>query len=55
MNPGLKTNEISTHIDKSIAPVERYITSLKKKKLIDFRGAPKTGGYYIITKKKEDK
>jgi len=55
IKPGLKANEISTHIDKSIASVERYITSLKKKRIIEFIGAPKTGGYYIINDNKKDK
>ncbi|WP_321518998.1 ATP-binding protein [uncultured Bacteroides sp.] len=55
INPGLKANEISTHIDKSLVSVERYVTSLKKKNLIEFRDAPKTGGYYIKTEKKEEK
>ena len=55
IKPGLKANEISTHIDKSIASVERYITSLKKMGIIEFRGAPKTGGYYIITDNEKDK
>ncbi len=55
IKPGLKANEISTRIDKSIASVERYITSLKKMGIIEFRGAPKTGGYYIITDNEKDK
>jgi ATP-dependent DNA helicase RecG len=55
IKPGLKANEISTHIDKSLASVERYITSLKKKGIIEFIGAPKTGGYYIITDNEKDK
>ena len=55
ITPGLNANEISEHIKKSIPSVARYISSLKKRELIEFRGATKTGGYYIITEKKEEK
>ncbi|MBP1631577.1 MAG: ArsR family transcriptional regulator [Bacteroidetes bacterium] len=55
ITPGLNANEISEHIKKSIPSVARYISSLKKRELIEFRGAAKTGGYYIITEKKEEK
>lgn len=46
--PGQRANEISVGIGKSISTTERYISSLKLKGLIEFRGAPKTGGYYRI-------
>lgn len=54
MTPGLNANEISEHIKKSIPSVARYIGSLKKKNLVEFRGAPKTGGYYIVAKKEKE-
>lgn len=47
-NPGLRANILATHIGKSVQTVERYIKSLKASGSIEFRGAPKTGGYYAI-------
>ncbi len=45
--PGVRTNEIATHIGKSIPTVSRYIKSLKESGEIEYRGAPKNGGYYV--------
>ncbi|HHV86637.1 MAG TPA: winged helix-turn-helix transcriptional regulator [Petrimonas sp.] len=45
---GLNTNDIAERINKSISTTERYISKLKKAGLIEFRGAPKTGGYYVL-------
>lgn len=47
-HPGLRANGLATHIGKSVQTVERYIKSLKASGAIEFRGAPKTGGYYAI-------
>jgi ATP-dependent DNA helicase RecG len=42
------------HIEESVKlpgkSVERYIKMLKDADLIEFKGAPKTGGYYLTTK-----
>ena len=46
--PGVRTNEIATHIGKSIPTVSRYIKTLKDSGKIEFRGAPKNGGYFAI-------
>ena len=46
--PGVRTNEIATHIGKSIPTVSRYIKMLKDSGNIEFRGAPKNGGYFAI-------
>lgn len=44
--PGLNAKEIALKIGKSLSTTERYISELKQKGLIEFRGIPKTGGYY---------
>ena len=44
---GLNATEISKRILKSVRTTKRYLKSLNNKKLIEFKGAPKTGGYYI--------
>ena len=46
--PGVRTNEIATHIGKSIPTVSRHIKILKDSGKIEFRGAPKNGGYFAI-------
>ncbi|MDP3913350.1 MAG: hypothetical protein Q8R96_06400 [Bacteroidota bacterium] len=35
-------------MNKSVATTERYLKILKEQGYIEFRGAPKTGGYYKI-------
>lgn len=45
--PGLKAHVLAHRIDKSIATTERYLILLKKAKLIEFKGAPRWGGYYF--------
>lgn len=49
--PGLNAFEISKELGKSVRTIRRYITSLADKGLIEFKGAPKTGGYYLVRKK----
>lgn len=44
--PGRRANELATLIGKSVQSVERYVKSLKDAGKIEFRGAPKNGGYY---------
>ena len=46
--PGLNASEISKYINKSLRTTMRYIKILQDKGLIEFKGAPKTGGYYIL-------
>lgn len=41
----LKANEIALIVGKSTPTVKRYLSSLSKSGVIEFRGAPKTGGY----------
>ena len=46
--PGKRANELAVLIGKSVQTVERYIRTLKDSGRIEFRGAPKNGGYYAI-------
>ena len=46
--PGKRANELATLIGKSVQTVERYVRTLKDSGKIEFRGAPKNGGYYAI-------
>lgn len=46
---GLNVSELASLINKSNKTVERYIRDLKADGLIKFKGAPKTGGYYLNT------
>jgi len=47
---GLNATEIAIRIKKSIPTVERYLRILRQKDIVEFRGAPKTGGYYFTEK-----
>ena len=44
---GVRANILALRIGKSIATTERYIKLLRASELIEFIGAPKTGGYYL--------
>lgn len=44
---GLNATEISNRISNSLRTTQRHLTILRKKGIIEFRGAPKTGGYYF--------
>ena len=46
-NEGLSASDIAKLIGKSWRTTMRYLDSLKKENKIEFRGAPKIGGYYI--------
>ena len=48
INPGLKANELSEHIDTPLRTVQRWLKQLKDENKIEFQGAPKTGGYVVI-------
>lgn len=47
---GLNAVEIAERIGKSLSTIERYLRILRKKEIIEFKGAPKTGGYYFTSK-----
>jgi ATP-dependent DNA helicase RecG len=44
---GLSAPDIAKIVSKSIITVKRHLGVLKKADKIEFRGAPKTGGYYL--------
>lgn len=44
--PGLKTTELVIQAGKPQRTIERWLKQLKDSQHIEFRGAPKTGGYY---------
>jgi len=46
-NPNLRAKQISDAITVPLRTCERYIKQLKKEDKIEFKGAPKTGGYII--------
>lgn len=50
--PGSNASEISKHLNKSLRTTMRYIKTLQDKDLIEFRGAPKNGGYFLKIKQK---
>ncbi len=45
-NPGLKTAQIKEAFDHPQRTLERWLKQLRDEGKIEFRGAPKTGGYY---------
>lgn len=44
----LRANNIAMQLNASQRTVERAIQRLKKNNRINFKGAPKTGGYIVI-------
>ncbi|RZF58570.1 ATP-binding protein [Sphingobacterium corticibacterium] len=46
--PGMNAKQLSSAIGKGHSTVERYLKILRENQLIEFRGAPKDGGYYIL-------
>ena len=49
-SPGINTTQILKEIEVSKRTLERWIRELRKRNIIEFKGAPKTGGYYIVSK-----
>lgn len=47
---GLNTNDIEAATGIPVKTLERYIKTLKEEGVISYKGAGKTGGYYIIDK-----
>lgn len=50
---GLKTLDIEKLIDIPAKSIERYIKQLKDSEIIEYRGAKRTGGYYLTDVVKE--
>ena len=47
-NSGIKANQLAEKLGRSINTIEKQLSQLKKKSLIEYRGSAKTGGYYVI-------
>ena len=45
-HPGQRAGEMAVAFKLTQRTIERWLNQLKEKGLIEFRGAPKTGGYY---------
>jgi len=45
--PGMNSRQLAAAIGKGKSTVERYLKTLRENQLIEFRGAPKDGGYYL--------
>jgi ATP-dependent DNA helicase RecG len=48
--PGLNAPALAVTLNKSLRTTQRYLKQLTSDHKIEFRGAPKIGGYYIIEK-----
>ncbi len=46
--PGLRTHELSSMMEVSIPTLSRSLKMLINLGLIEYRGAKKTGGYFIV-------
>ena len=53
--PGLRTTQISKSLNVPIKTLERWLKSLRDENKVEFRGAPKTGGYFSIEDSDEKK
>lgn len=49
---GVRTVDIEKLIDIPAKSIERYIKQLKDAGIIEFKGANRTGGYYLTEKAK---
>ncbi|MCB0511605.1 MAG: putative DNA binding domain-containing protein [Bacteroidetes bacterium] len=47
--PGINSKELHSGFDVTTRTIERWLKQLRENGKIEFRGAPKTGGYYVIT------
>ncbi len=48
-HPGCQTNAVAEAVGTTTRTVERHIRQLREQEKIEFRGAPKTGGYYPLS------
>ncbi len=46
-NPGKRAPQFEESLDVPLKTIERWLKKLRDEEKIEFRGAPKTGGYYI--------
>lgn len=47
-NPGINTKTLTEKMNISKRTIERWLKQLREEEKIEFRGAPKTGGYFVI-------
>ncbi|MCP3888335.1 MAG: ATP-dependent DNA helicase, partial [Desulfobulbaceae bacterium] len=52
-SPGAKTHDLVKDLGIAERTVQRILKTLKGKQQVEFRGAPKTGGYYLVQPKKD--
>ena len=50
-HPGLRANALASLSGKGLRTVKRYLGALVLLKQVVFRGAPKNGGYYVVSSK----
>ena len=48
VHPGLNATELVIRLNKPKRTIERWLRQLKAEGKVEFRGAPKTGGYHVI-------
>ena len=46
-HPGCRANTIADAVQVPLRSVQRYLSQLKKENIIEFRGAPRNGGYFL--------
>ena len=46
-HPGIKAHQVADKLSRPLPTVEKQLSTLKKKELIEYRGSAKTGGYHI--------
>jgi len=47
-NPGLNSKQLNENFDVSSRTIERWIKQLRTEGKIEFKGEPKTGGYWVV-------
>lgn len=47
---GNRANAIAKALDLPLRSIQRYLSQLKSSGIVEFRGAPRKGGYYLIGK-----
>ncbi len=53
-NPGVNAPALAEMLQKSLRTVQRYLKQLSDTGRVEFRGAPKNGGYYIQSTQRTD-
>jgi len=53
LNSNLRSSELSQRLSMPKRTLERKLKNLKETSQIEFRGHPKTGGYFVIERKEQ--